>query len=90
MAEDTTLRDHLAVQRTALANERTFLAFIRTAIALVAAGASSIHFLEGTAVDVLGWAFVAAGVVVFGIGLGRYRRVRRLILELISGLPGPE
>jgi putative membrane protein len=36
MAEDTTLRDELAKDRTVLANERTLLAYARTAVALVA------------------------------------------------------
>jgi putative membrane protein len=81
MAEDTRVRDDLALQRTQLANERTFLAFVRTAIALVAAGASSIHFLEGDALDALGWAFIAAGVATILVGVVRFRRVRSLLVE---------
>jgi putative membrane protein len=81
MAEDTRVRDELALQRTQLANERTFLAFVRTAIALVAAGASSIHFLEGDALHALGWAFIAAGVATIVVGLVRFRRVRSLLAE---------
>jgi len=38
------LRDHLAADRTILANERTFLAYIRTALTLFVAGLSFIHF----------------------------------------------
>lgn len=72
-------REGLAVQRTVLANERTLLAFARTAIALVAAGASSIHFLGGAVFDVLGWALVAARVTVQAVGVVRYRRVRALL-----------
>lgn len=79
MAEDTFLRDQLAVQRTVLANERTLLAFVRTSLGLVAAGASSIHFLEGVLLDALGWAFIAAGVAVVAVGAYRFRRVRGLI-----------
>lgn len=36
MAEDTTLRDELAKDRTVLANERTLLAYGRTSVGLVA------------------------------------------------------
>ncbi|HDK81416.1 MAG TPA: DUF202 domain-containing protein [Nitrospirae bacterium] len=32
--KDLFLRDHLAAQRTMLANERTYLAYIRTALTL--------------------------------------------------------
>ena len=35
---DMILRDHLAYDRTVLANERTFLSYMRTSIALFAAG----------------------------------------------------
>lgn len=81
MADDTRVRDELALQRTQLANERTLLAFVRTAIALVAAGASSIHFLEGDALDALGWVFIAAGVATIVLGAVRFRRVRSLLAE---------
>ena len=37
------LRDHLAADRTILANERTFLAYIRTALTLFVAGLSFVH-----------------------------------------------
>jgi len=38
--DDMILRDHLAYDRTVLANERTLLSYLRTAIALLAAGAT--------------------------------------------------
>jgi putative membrane protein len=90
MAEDTRVRDELALQRTQLANERTFLAFVRTAIALVAAGASSIHFLEGDALDALGWALIAAGVATILVGMVRFRRVRSLLAEARPASPQPD
>lgn len=74
MAEDTGTRDRLARQRTELANERTLLSYIRTALALVAAGASAIHFLDGSIADGIGVALIAAGVLVQTVGAYRYRR----------------
>ncbi len=79
MPEDTAARDRLALQRTVLANERTLLAYVRTAIALVAAGGSSIHFLEGTIPDGLGWVLIATGVVTQVVGIWRYRRLRAVL-----------
>lgn len=76
MAEDATLRDRLALERTQLANERTLLSYIRTAIALVAAGASSIHFFEGVVSEVAGWALIVVGLVFQAVGARRYQRVR--------------
>ena len=40
------LTDHLAIDRTILANERTLLAYLRTALGLVVIGATFLHFLE--------------------------------------------
>jgi putative membrane protein len=73
------LRDHLAIDRTALANERTFLAYIRTALTLLVVGASFIKFFDSLALEVVGWAFMPVGVVVFAYGVRRYRRVQALI-----------
>jgi putative membrane protein len=90
VADDTRVRDELALQRTQLANERTFLAFVRTAIALVAAGASSIHFLEGVLLDALGWVFIAAGVATMVLGVVRFRRVRSLLADVRPGSLRPD
>jgi len=40
------LSDHLAIDRTVLANGRTFLAYVRTALALFIIGITFTHFLE--------------------------------------------
>jgi putative membrane protein len=77
MADDSSTRDRLAVERTVLANERTLLAYVRTALAFAIAGASAIHFLDSPVVDVLGWISVAAGVVTAAIGAWRFVRTRR-------------
>ncbi len=44
--EELVLRDHLAIDRTAMANERTFLAYVRTALALLVIGVTFPHFLN--------------------------------------------
>ena len=79
MADDSSTRDRLAVERTVLANERTLLAYIRTALAFALAGASTIHFLDSTATDVAGWIGVAAAVVTGVIGVWRFLRTRRIL-----------
>jgi putative membrane protein len=79
MAEDSALRDRLAIERTVLANERTMLAYVRTALAFVIAGVSAIEFLDSTVLDVLGWAFVAAGVVTAALGALRFVATRRML-----------
>lgn len=71
--ESLILRDHLALDRTVLANERTFLAYVRTALGLLVTGASFVKFGGSLAVTVVGWAFVPAALAVAVIGLLRYR-----------------
>lgn len=44
--KDLILRDHLAIDRTILANESTFLAYLRTGLSLVAGGTVILKFFE--------------------------------------------
>ncbi len=72
-------RNRLAVVRTALANERTLLAYLRTMLGLLAAGGTLLHFFEGAWATGGGVALIAAGVVLFGFGVWRFRQVRRTL-----------
>jgi putative membrane protein len=77
-SEELILRDHLALDRTRLANERTLLSYMRTALMLVVAGATAVKFVgETPAVIVTGWVFVALGIVVGMIGASRFVTMRR-------------
>ena len=73
------LRDHLAIDRTILANERTFLAYIRTALTLFVVGASLIRFFDSPTATVLGWVFIPIGLAVLAFGISRYRHMKALI-----------
>ncbi len=74
---ETTLRDRLALRRTALANERTLLAYARTALMLVASGATLWRLQPLGALDRgLGAAAIAIGVVVLAVGIARFTRIR--------------
>ncbi len=87
-AEDLILRDHLALDRTVLANERTLLAYWRTALTLVIAGLTFVHFLTGTMLGLIGWCFIPAGLLTALLGWLRYRRLKRELARLgNSGTP---
>lgn len=75
------LRDHLAAQRTTLANERTFLAYIRTALTLFVAGVSFIKFFGSIIIEVLGWILIPIGVFIFIKGIISFRRMNKRIQE---------
>jgi putative membrane protein len=71
------LRDHLALERTRLANERTFMAYVRSALYLVIGGLALIQ-LEGH--GELKWVGVTAlvlSVIFAAIGMVRFYTLRR-------------
>lgn len=85
-----TLNDHLAIDRTVLANERTILAYGRTALAMFIIGGSAIKFFEPIIALLVGIPFLAGGVVVMLWGWLRYHRTRRYLavaLEQRTGSP---
>ncbi len=79
--EDLFLRDHLAAQRTTLANERTFLAYIRTALTLLVAGVSFIKFFGSVVIQVLGWILIPLGVFTLVRGIISFRKMARRIKQ---------
>jgi putative membrane protein len=86
MTEDNTqLRDHMALERTALSNERTFLAYIRTALALFAAGAAFFHFFsDDTAWVAFAWLLMVGGAAITAVGGYRFLRLRRRLARRSS------
>ncbi len=78
--DDMILRDHLAYDRTVLANERTLLSYIRTAIALLAAGGTLIKiFPDDQAILSLGIALTGIGLVALVTGICRFVQVTKKI-----------
>jgi len=77
--QEAWVRDCLAVERSILANERTLLAYIRTALGFFIGGVSFIEFFESIYMQVVGWIFIPAGLVVFGLAFLRFKKIRALI-----------
>jgi putative membrane protein len=73
--------DRLALIRTMLANERTYLAYLRSSLALIATGASAIHFLRVPAAVWAGVVIILIGLSCLGFGALRFLKVRRAISE---------
>ena len=90
MTESSTVRDHLA-------NERTQLAWLRTSANVVVVGLAVARFADGgevtTASLVAGGVLIVTGAVGVGYGTLRYRRaaeaIRRGDVAGISGSLGP-
>ena len=72
--KDMILRDHLALDRTKLANERTLLAYMRTAIMLFVSGVTFIKIFIGEPIEVvLGYLLLSSSIVVGAVGVLRFR-----------------
>lgn len=73
------LNDILAMERTIMANERTFLSYIRTSLTLIVPGATGIHLSDSLPLQIASSLFIPAGVVVFFIGIARFRKKRKAV-----------
>ena len=83
--EELTLRDHLARDRTVLANERTLLSYVRTAFGFAAAGGTLLKLFPSEMEMVcLGGGLLAAALVIAIYGVLRFRSVSRGLREMLA------
>ncbi len=82
--DDMILRDWLALDRTVLANKRTFLAFGRTSIALFALGLAFVKLIKHPFFELTGGALIAAGIVIFFVGLREFLANQRRFKKLME------
>ena len=78
-------RDHLATDRTILANERTLLAYLRLSLTLFVAGVSFIKFFDSRILMIIGAVFIPVAIGVLLVGLRRYRRCNIFLRTLKEG-----
>ena len=87
--EEIILRDHLAMERTKLANERTLLSYLRTSLYLILGG---IAFLSTNIDQIrhLGYASLGMSVVILLIGIIRFRQLKQHLLKMYKPLEKKE
>ena len=68
------LRDHLALERTKLANERTLFAYIRMALYLLTVGIGIFQIESISRLDGLAWGCIIAGIFLFFLGFEQMRK----------------
>ena len=71
------LRDHLALERTKLANERTLFSYIRTSLYLLTGGIGIFEIKSIWHLRWLGYLCLGASVVIIGIGIYRFILMKR-------------
>lgn len=73
--EDLILRDHLAVERTRLANETALLAYIRTSLFLISIGLTFIKIEEFKRFAFIGWICIPFSIILGSFGIFRFIRL---------------
>lgn len=71
------LRDHLALERTKLANVRTLFAYIRTSLYLLTAGIGILQIKSISRLDGLAWVCIVSGIILFFLGFTRYWQMKK-------------
>ncbi len=77
------LREHLALERTKLANERTLLAYIRASLYLLVGGIALLQIEEYPRVHWVGYASLCVCVLFILIGVWRYIALERKLKNLL-------
>ncbi|MCD7936003.1 MAG: DUF202 domain-containing protein [Tannerellaceae bacterium] len=75
--EQLILRDHLALERTKLANERTLFSYIRISLYLLTVGIGILQIKDISHLVILAWISIAVGVGLFIIGVVRYIQMNK-------------
>lgn len=84
--EEIILRDHLAMERTRLANERTLFSYIRTSLYLVLAGIAFLGMEDLGELKVLGYFSLVFSAIIFIIGILRFVQLKRHLKKLYKPL----
>ena len=77
------LREHLALERTKLANERTLLAYIRASLYLLVGGIALLQLKEYPRLHWVGYASLVICVLFIIIGIWRYIALERKLKDLL-------
>ncbi len=71
------LRDHLALERTRLANERTFMAYVRSALYLLIGGIALLKLKNHGDLEWIGYASLGLALVFIVVGSLRFTNLKR-------------
>ncbi|SHJ06148.1 putative membrane protein [Mesonia phycicola] len=81
--DEKKLREHLALERTKLANERTLLAYIRASLYLLVGGIALLKIEDYPEVHGLGYVSLCVCVIFIVIGIWRYIALERKLKNLL-------
>jgi putative membrane protein len=84
--EQIILRDHLAMERTKLANERTLLSYLRTSLYLVLGGFAFLGMKDLEQLKNLGYLSLALSVILLIIGVVRFHQLKKHLKTMYKPL----
>jgi len=80
--EDLILRDHLAMERTKLANERTLLSYIRSSLYLVLGGIAFLGMKDFQEIRSMGYFSLCLSAILLVIGVFRFLQLKKHIQRI--------
>ena len=80
--EEIILRDHLALQRTKLANERTLLTYVRTALYLIIAGVAFLGMQDFKGMPAIGISCLGMSILILIFGFIRFGQLRKQLNKI--------
>ena len=75
--EEIILRDHLALQRTRLANERTLLSYLRTSLYLLLGGIAFLQLQGFDTIKWIGYLSLSLSFLILVIGFFRFFNLKK-------------
>ena len=84
LIDEKFIREHLALERTKLANERTLLSYTQAALYFLLGGLALLQLKENVELRYIGYLALVFSVLFFIIGIWRYialdRKMKKLLL----------
>jgi putative membrane protein len=84
--EEIILRDHLAMERTKLANERTLLSYLRTSLYLFLGGLALLEMTDVEKMRTLGFVSIFLSIIFLLTGIFRYNQLKKHMKYLYKPL----
>ena len=83
--DETLIREHLALERTKLANERTLLSYTQAALYFLLGGLALIQLKEYEEMHYIGYLALVFSVLFVTIGIWRFIVLRNKMKDLLKG-----
>lgn len=84
------LRDHLALERTRLANERTFMAYIRSSLYLIIGGLALLELTHFGNLEWVGLVSLSLAAIFALIGMTRFLQLKKQLRSYYAPLESEE